>query len=63
MEMFDWLICYMTKISYERLQKCLKKEQNLFNARNESQVFYAKTLAIIFIEVFKIQIKILFYKF
>ncbi|CAF0988482.1 unnamed protein product, partial [Brachionus calyciflorus] len=50
MEMFDWLICYMVKISHDKLQNNLKKGQDLFTARNENQVFYSKSLALIFME-------------
>ncbi|RNA13430.1 peroxisomal acyl-coenzyme A oxidase 3, partial [Brachionus plicatilis] len=50
MEMFDWLICYVTKISYEKLKKNLDKGLDLFTARNENQIFFSKTLATIFME-------------
>lgn len=50
MEMFDWIICYVTKISYEKLKSNLDKGLDLFSARNENQVFYSKTLATIFME-------------
>lgn len=48
--MFDWLLCYMLDKSYAKLDKNLKAGKDLFMARNESQVFYSKTLSIIFIE-------------
>ena len=51
MNMFDWLLCYMLDKSYKKLEKNLKQGKDLFTARNENQVFYSKTLAIIFIEV------------
>lgn len=49
--MFDWLMCYLLKISHEKLEESLKLGKDLFTARNENQVFYSKTLAIVFIEV------------
>lgn len=49
--MFDWLLCYMLKISHSKLEAKLKDGKDLFQARNENQVFYSKTLSIIFIEV------------
>lgn len=49
--MFDWLICYMLKVSHSKLEASLKSGKDLFTARNENQVFYSKTLAIIFMEV------------
>jgi hypothetical protein len=51
MNMFDWLLCYMLDKSYKKLEHNLKQGKDLFTARNENQVFYSKTLAIIFIEV------------
>ena len=49
--MYDWLISYITKISYEKLQNNIQKGQDSFMAKNENQVFYAKSLALIFMEV------------
>ena len=49
--MFDWLMCYLLKISHEKLEESLKLGKDLFTARNENQVFYSKTLAMVFIEV------------
>ena len=51
MQMFDWLLCYMVKISHQKLEASLKSGKDQFTARNLNQVFYSKTLAIIFIEV------------
>lgn len=51
--MFDWLLCYMLKISHQKLENSLKAGKDLFTARNDNQIFYSKTLAIIFIEVSK----------
>lgn len=50
MQMFDWLLCYMLKISHQKLESSLKAGKDLFTARNDNQIFYSKTLAIIFIE-------------
>jgi hypothetical protein len=49
--MFDWLLCYLLKISHTKLQASLKSGKDAFTARNLNQVFYSKTLAIAFIEV------------
>ena len=51
MEMFDWLLCYMTRACYEKLDKSVKAGKDAFQAKNENQVFYSKTLSMIFIEV------------
>ena len=49
--MFDWLLCYMLKSAHQKLEASLKSGKELFTARNDNQVFYSKTLALIFIEV------------
>lgn len=51
MQMFDWLVCYMLKISHQKQEGFIKAGKDLFSSRNDNQVFYAKTLAIIFMEV------------
>ncbi len=53
MQMFDWLMCYLLKASHQKLDESLKAGKDLFTARNENQVFYSKTLAIVFIEVIR----------
>ena len=49
--MFDWLLCYVLKNSHSKLDQSLKEGKDAFTARNENQVFYSKTLSIVFIEV------------
>ena len=51
--MFDWLLCYVLKNSHSKLDQSLKEGKDAFTARNENQVFYSKTLSIVFIEVKK----------
>lgn len=51
MQMFDWLLCYMLKSSHDKLTQSLKSGKDSFTARNDNQVFFSKTLAIVFIEV------------
>ena len=51
MQMFEWLMCYLLKTSHQKLDEALQSGKDLFTARNENQVFYSKTLAIVFIEV------------
>ena len=51
MQMFDWLICYVLKSSHSKYEKSLKDGKNAFTARNDNQVFFSKTLSIIFIQV------------
>ena len=51
MQMFNFLLCFALRNAYEKLERSLKEGKDTFTARNENQVFSAKTLAIIFIEV------------
>ena len=49
--MFDWLLCFTVKTAHDKLETNLKVCQEPFEARNKSQVYCAKTLSIIFMEV------------
>ena len=51
MDLFDWLICFIIKQSYDKLDASLKSGKDSFTARNDNQVFHSKSLAIIFMEV------------
>jgi acyl-CoA oxidase len=51
MQMFDWLLCYVLRNSHSKFEKSLKEGKDIFTARNENQIFFAKTLSIVFIEV------------
>ncbi len=62
MQMFDWLLCYVLKNSHSKLDKSLKEGKDAFTARNENQVFYSKTLSIVFIEVIKSISNIFYFK-
>lgn len=48
---YDWLVCWMLKITAERLEQNRVKHKDKFTAFNESQAYYARTLAIVFAEV------------
>jgi acyl-CoA oxidase len=50
MQMFEWLLCYILRESYQKLQESLKSGKDLFQARNDNQAFFSKTLAIVFME-------------
>jgi len=45
MEMFDWLLCYMTRACFEKLDTSVKAGKEAFQAKNENQVFFSKTLS------------------
>ncbi|KAF2886215.1 hypothetical protein ILUMI_19959 [Ignelater luminosus] len=54
--MYQWLTCYLLKISYEKCENLMKLEKlDSFWAKNESQVYYCKTLAVAYIQHFMIQ--------
>lgn len=46
---FKWLTCYMLKTTYEKHQAILKQSSE-FHAKNEIQVFHAKTLATVYVQ-------------
>lgn len=49
---FDWLVCYLLQTSYNRVQAHQAMGKDLFTAKNDSQVFYARTLSIAYTERF-----------
>ena len=49
--MFDWLLCFMVKNAHDKYENNRKTGKDVFTARNDSQVYAAKTLSIVFIEV------------
>lgn len=48
---YQWLVCYLLKITSGKIEKQLKSGKSDFWAKNDSQVYYAKNLAIAFIQV------------
>uniref|UniRef100_A0A182MXH8 Acyl-coenzyme A oxidase n=1 Tax=Anopheles dirus TaxID=7168 RepID=A0A182MXH8_9DIPT len=44
----DWLTAYMLEHTYRRTQDLLRAGGNKFDVRNNTQIFYAKDLAIVF---------------
>lgn len=53
LEAYQWLVCYLLTITDQKVTSMLKSGEDAFAARNKSQVFYARTLSIAFIEVRK----------
>lgn len=51
LDAYKWLVCKLLVDSTERLQSQLKAGNDNFTARNNSQVYYCRTLAIAYIEV------------
>ncbi|KAM4808177.1 peroxisomal acyl-coenzyme A oxidase 3 [Rhinophrynus dorsalis] len=50
LEAYKWLVCYLLRASYYRLQQEKQKASNDFDARNNSQVYYCRSLSLAFIE-------------
>jgi hypothetical protein len=48
---YKWLVCYLTQSTVERLKGQQSQGKDAFTAKNDSQVFFARTLSIAFVEV------------
>ncbi|XP_054257677.1 peroxisomal acyl-coenzyme A oxidase 3-like isoform X2 [Macrosteles quadrilineatus] len=55
MEAYKWLICWLAEKTLETINSQVKNGKDLFTARNNSQVFNAKVLSIVYIEHFIIK--------
>uniref|UniRef100_A0A1Y1K0L4 Acyl-coenzyme A oxidase n=1 Tax=Photinus pyralis TaxID=7054 RepID=A0A1Y1K0L4_PHOPY len=56
LDMYQWLVCFLLRASFEKYETLTKVEKlDPFWAKNESQVFYLKNLAIVYIQHFIIQ--------
>lgn len=51
---YKWLICYLLKETYEKVNFLAGQGIDAFTVKNESQIFYAKTLSIVYAEVISI---------
>ena len=51
MAAYDWLVCYLLQSTEEKIRHLKSKGYDDFSAKNESQVFYSKSLSISFLEV------------
>ncbi|KAL1491861.1 hypothetical protein ABEB36_012393 [Hypothenemus hampei] len=54
--MYQWLVVYLLKRTYNKFQNDLNNGKDAFAARNNNQVFYAKNLSIAFIQHFMLQV-------
>lgn len=48
---FQWMICYLLRQTYAHLQLLKDHKKDLFTAKNDSQMFFARDLSIVFAEV------------
>ncbi|XP_028133538.2 peroxisomal acyl-coenzyme A oxidase 3-like [Diabrotica virgifera virgifera] len=53
---FQWIVVYLLKATYEKVEGELKAGKDLFEAKNNSQVYYGKSLGLAFIQHFFLQI-------
>jgi hypothetical protein len=53
LDAYKWLVCRLLVDSTQRLQKQMSAGQDSFAARNNSQVYYCRTLSLAYIEVYK----------
>ncbi|VVC41968.1 Acyl-CoA oxidase/dehydrogenase, central domain,Acyl-CoA oxidase,Acyl-CoA oxidase, C-terminal,Acyl- [Cinara cedri] len=47
---FQWLICYLLRQTYTQLQLLKHQKKDEFTAKNDSQMFFARDLSIVFAE-------------
>lgn len=52
MNAYKWLVCYLLKESYEKVQRLTNQGADPFTAKNNAQIFYLRTLSIVYIEVY-----------
>lgn len=45
------MLCYLIKSSYDRVEENSKLNKDSFTSRNDSQVFFLKTLSLAYMEV------------
>ena len=51
MESFEWLICWLSKATLQKIDMLQMQYNDKFHIRNQCQVFKARTLALVFAEV------------
>ncbi|XP_060528904.1 peroxisomal acyl-coenzyme A oxidase 3-like [Cylas formicarius] len=56
LSVYQWLVCYLLKRTWEKLNTDIDNGKNLFWAKNDSQVFYAKDLSICFVQHYLLQV-------
>ena len=50
LDAYKWLVCWLLQSTSEKYNSALQLGKDTFTARNDSQVFYARTLSLAFIE-------------
>lgn len=55
LNIYNWLVCYLLKKSYVKLERDLRSGKSDFEARNSNQVYCCKNLSIAFIQRYFLQ--------
>ncbi|KAM4049421.1 peroxisomal acyl-coenzyme A oxidase 3 isoform 2-T3 [Anomaloglossus baeobatrachus] len=55
LEAYKWLVCYLLRESHHKLQQEKQRATSDFDARNNSQAYYCRSLALAFIELTVLQ--------
>ncbi|XP_056637255.1 peroxisomal acyl-coenzyme A oxidase 3-like isoform X2 [Diorhabda sublineata] len=53
---FQWLVLFLLKSTHDKVEEEIKSGENVFTAKNNSQVYFGKSLAIAFIQHYSLQI-------
>lgn len=54
LDIYRWLVVYLLKTSYNKIENN-KKSMDSFTAKNDNQVFYSRTMAIVYMQQFILQ--------
>ncbi|GJQ69134.1 hypothetical protein Trydic_g6766 [Trypoxylus dichotomus] len=53
---YQWLVCYLLKITFNKYEANITKGIDSFTAKNENQVFYARSLGIAYIQHYALRL-------
>ncbi|CAG9817104.1 unnamed protein product [Phaedon cochleariae] len=52
---YQWVICHLLRATHNKVESQIKSGKDAFTAKSDSQVYYAKSLAIAFVQHFMLQ--------